>query len=495
MGEVDGDQELLLFPHVLPVGVSRQSADPRRVTTASALSSRPDSRCFLDKDISTTPTMATETISLREELKAWERRFTLDHDGRKPSREEIKSNAEIAAKYKQFNLMRKPEPERRPVETPKKISRRRDISENALRERAPNAAATTPRKNEAKPNETAHAHILSPVKEEPSTPAFIRSALGPTPQRDGHVLGIFDMLPNPTPSKRSPSPSAEHGDAVNATPSKGSSRAVDSALSRTPQSSGKRYFLDSFITTPGKRKRDDDDDDQGTPSTSKKLFATPSFLRRVSHPMASIDEEADDSSAMPPPRRMKPLARSFSAIIQDLKNQEEERMDDEWDVLNELEAEENGYEPAKKKKPEQVLVEDSQGIEMPLGPDQAPEESESEEEVVLGANGLPRKPYKKRGLKRQTRRVNMKPALHKPKKAAELEARDESGDEAVGETQLDDANSTMSNASKAERPESESQKSANPVKKVAQKVSQNFRRLKIKNKNSKANGRGRFGRR
>jgi DNA replication regulator SLD2 len=440
--------------------------------------------------------VATETSILRDELKSWENTFKLDN-GRKPSREDIKSNAAIAAKYKRFNSLRCPEYAKPPVETPKKNSRRRDVPDDALKERAPNAATTTPRGRAFKSLDNAQPQppILSPVREEQPTPAFIRNGLGPTPQRDGHVLGIFDMLPNGTPSKRSPSPSEEHGDAVHATPSKNSTRAVDSALSRTPQSSSKRYFLDAFITTPGKRKREDDE--VGTPSSSKKLFATPSFLRRVSHPMAPTEE--DDSHAMLPPRRMKPLSRSFSSIIQELKNQEEERMEDDWDVLNELEGgDDNTAVP--KKQAEPVQVSDSQLVVMPLGPDRAPGESESEEEVALGANGLPRKVYKKKGLKRQTRKTNIKPVLHKPKKAADLEEKAESDDEeAVGETQLDGTESNSVQDARQENTDKDAEKSMNPIKKVAQKVSQNFRKMNIKShqtsKQKAAKSRGRFGKR
>ena len=441
--------------------------------------------------------VATETDILRDELKSWENTFKIDN-GRKPSREDIKSNAAIAAKYKRFNSLRYSECVKQPIETPKKSSRRRDIPDNALRERAPNAATTTPRGRAFKSldNTQPQPPILSPVREEQPTPAFIRNGLGPTPQRDGHVLGIFDMLPNGTPSKRSPSPSEEHGDTIHATPSKNSSRAVDSALSRTPQSSSKRYFLDSFITTPGKRKREDDE--VGTPSSSKKLFATPSFLRRISHPMAPIEE--DESHAMLPPRRMKPLSRSFSSIIQELKNQEEERMEDDWDVLNELEAEENGT-AASKKQAEQVQVADSQLVVMPLGPDRAPGESESEEEVALGANGLPRKVYKKKGLKRQTRKSNIKPVLHKPKKAADLEEKAGSDEEeAVEETQLDVPEGGAAEDVQQEGVDKDTvEKSMNPIKKVAQKVSQNFRKMNIKShqtaKQKAAKSRGRFGKR
>jgi DNA replication regulator SLD2 len=440
--------------------------------------------------------VATETSILRDELKSWENIFKLDN-GRKPSREDIKSNAAIAAKYKRFNSLKYPEYVKKSIETPKKNSSRQDIPDNALRERAPNAATTTPRGRAFKSldNTQPQAPILSPVREEQPTPAFIRNGLGPTPQRDGHVLGIFDMLSNGTPSKRSPSPSEDHGDAVHATPSKTSNRALDSALSRTPQSSSKRYFLDSFITTPGKRKREDDE--VGTPSSSKKLFATPSFLRRISHPMAPIEE--DESHAMLPPRRMKPLSRSFSSIIQELKNQEEERMEDEWDVLDELEAEENGT-TAPKKQAEQVQVADSQLVVMPLGPDRAPGESESEEEVAMGANGLPRKVYKKKGLKRQTRKSNIKPVLHKPKKATDLEEKAGNDEEdAIGETQLDVPEGDVVEDVQHEETNKGAEKSTNPIKKVAQKVSQNFKKMNIKShqtaKQKAAKSRGRFGKR
>lgn len=176
-------------------------------------------------------------------------------------------------------------------------------------------------------------------------------------------------------------------------------------------------------------------------------------------------------------------------------------MDDEWDILNELEAEENGGLPPKKQA-EQVQVADSQLVVMPLGPDRAPE-SESEEEVALGNNGLPRKVYKKKGLKRQTRRANIKPVLNKPKKAADLEDKGgsddgENNDEAVAETQVDDQDTTThAEDAKGDGQGKDGDKSTNPVKRAAKKVSQNFQKLKIRNQpqNSKAKGKGRFGRR
>jgi len=175
-------------------------------------------------------------------------------------------------------------------------------------------------------------------------------------------------------------------------------------------------------------------------------------------------------------------------------------MEDDWDVLNELEAGEDDT-AAPKKQAAPVQVSDSQLVVMPLGPDRAPGESESEEEVALGANGLPRKVYKKKGLKRQTRKSNIKPVLHKPKKAADLEEKAESDgeEEVVGETQLDDPEgNTVENIQQKDAGK-DAEKSMNPIKKVAQKVSQNFKKMNIKShqtsKQKAAKSRGRFGKR
>lgn len=206
-------------------------------------------------------------------------------------------------------------------------------------------------------------------------------------------------------------------------------------------------------------------------------------------------------------------------------------MDDEWDILNDLEAEENDNAPARPAASSKVLVEDSQAPEMPLGPDRGPEserEDESgEEATAMGADGKPRKPWKKKGLKRQTRRVNMRPVIHKPQKAAELEAQSEGENEVVEETQLQDATSRAARGGddddefglhdgddasdydatatsapgapnkgkeKAKAPETKGKDTAaeqKTTKKVSAQAHPNFRALKIKNKNSKASGKGR----
>ena len=190
-------------------------------------------------------------------------------------------------------------------------------------------------------------------------------------------------------------------------------------------------------------------------------------------------------------------------------------MEDEWEILNEIEGGGGGDRPSPTEAPK-VLVEDSQVVEMPLGPDQAPLESEDEgddDPGALDASGQPRKVWKKKGQKRQTKRTNMKPVLHKPKKASELEAEDveeDGGDggegEVVDDTQLadgvdgdgEDVDAAVVGKGKKTAKPSVKQPSPKKKKMISAQSHANFRALKIKNKNSKGKGGGggrKFGRR
>lgn len=231
--------------------------------------------------------------------------------------------------------------------------------------------------------------------------------IGPTPQRDGIVLGLFDLLPAETPSKRRAVLADVEPNGLQ-TPSK-SNRKVESVgsfesrgrVEKTPQSVGKRFMLDKFVT-PSKRQRID----PGTPTSALKGFSTPAFLRRNTA-MDVIDED-HEPTPRPAPWRQRGLGRSLSSMIQSMKKQEDDRLDEEADLMREMEMEAEGIPVPKKTKVPEVLVEDSQAP-MPLGPDRG-EESESddnefEERSGLDRNGNARKVWKKKGLKRQTRRV------------------------------------------------------------------------------------------
>jgi hypothetical protein len=168
---------------------------------------------------------------------------------------------------------------------------------------------------------------------------------------------------------------------------------------RTPLSAGKRFMLNQFVT-PKKRKTEE----EGTPTSTMRGLATPAFLRR-GNLLGAIDE-ADETTPRPAPWKRRGLGRSLSAMIQAMKKDEDDQLDEEADIMREMEMEEAGISmPPKKPRVPQILVEDSQAA-MPLGPDRGLETEEDEDEAPeLGPDGKPRRVWKKKGLKRQTRRV------------------------------------------------------------------------------------------
>ncbi|KAF2858883.1 hypothetical protein K470DRAFT_259385 [Piedraia hortae CBS 480.64] len=389
--------------------------------------------------------------SLKTELKAWEREF-FAANGHKPGKDDIRKDATIRDKYREYERLRKPQTEAKietkpSLATPRKKTR--PAADFALKERCRNPILATPRKEK---------EVADEEDEVEPTPAYIRCALGPTPQRDGQVLGIFDIHPFATPAKSiagTPSKAAPVKDLM--TPSK--------STAATPSSKRKASALPDC--TPSKRKLEDDEE------VAKALFETPAFLRRTYSLPATKDGLYVPSP--PPFKKRKGPVRSLSSMIQSLRKQEEERMDDELDVLNEMEAEARG-EPVHNKPDGKTEV------EMPLGPDGVVDAQKEPEGDQSGG-----KPFKKKGLKRQTKRAIMRPVLHNPTKAVEVQG-------AEADNSADDAEDNIAK----QKAKTTAQKGVKAVDKAVKKVSAtahaNFRALKIKNKNSKARGRGRFGR-
>lgn len=219
-------------------------------------------------------------------------------------------------------------------------------------------------------------------------------------------------------------------------------------------------------------------------------------------------------------------------MLAGLRQMEDDAADEDLQALREMEDEMAGISkpPPKKPKPtgitkivDDILVEDSQPG-LPLGgfDDEAIYDSEPEE-PTLGRDGQPLKAYKKRGQKRTTKRVKMRPSRAKPSSASEpnlLFAEEEenlSDDEiqqdadasAVPETQIDpstgfeDARNFDSDSqfeytaseggTRYKRPDqSKKQKRIGrdgKIKRVARKVNalahQNFKRLKLRNSGAK----------
>lgn len=334
-----------------------------------------------------------------------------------------------------------------------------------------------------------------------------RPFVGPTPQKDGRVLGLFDSLESPaatmtptkadaaakpvarlvldattgnrtkvplTPSKARLIEDTYYGSFQNEnavrTPSSGSG-----SNGRTPPSSGTRFLLDKYAT-PSKRKRSLDTAHSNRATTSlpgtlgapqaqqPDTFSTPAFLRRDSDRFVALsavaeEDEADDgilvsdginptspssrplsrrSSFHPPrPRFNRTFGRTLSSLMADVRKAEDERYDDDLEALRDVEDEEF---PAKtpgstirpaiagSQAPEAFGPHDNDSSNR-LGPDGMHANSSDEDAATAAvAENSGRRVYKKKGAKRQTRRVILRPAKKLPRPEAVVAA--------VQETQL-----------------------------------------------------------
>jgi hypothetical protein len=404
----------------------------------------------------------------------------------------------------------------------------KDISKKQKRSHSdPNPPETPSKRRRSLHDSPQTEALLSPPQDEeqdPNTPAVKRTFIGPTPQKDGIVLGIFDLLPTNTPSKTR----TVLGDLttnIAVTPSKSLDTIRESPHgheyeerargSRTPASSGKRFMLDSFLTP---QKRQKIEDNAITPSSSFKQLLTPAFLKRDNFVMTMIDEAPPTPQASQLPWKRRAFGRSLSGMIQDIRREQEKDADEELDLLREMEDEADGITREPKPAPK-IVVEHSQvatGLDrdgfVPSDVDQSASEDEKPQQQA--ADGKPRKPWKKKGLKRQTRRVKMRPVVKKAQPLAEANesvadsqlAEDVLSDVEAGSDSEDDEDDEFSGTrakpkTKPKEKEKEKTTDKEAPKKNTRKVKAgahaNYRALKIKNKNSKGKGGGggRFGRR
>ncbi|PQE32430.1 hypothetical protein CJF32_00001180 [Rutstroemia sp. NJR-2017a WRK4] len=479
---------------------------------------------------------------LRAELKVWEKEFQSQNEGRKASREDIKKNPEIASKYKEYDKVRNilsgkvaPAQPTAPKSTPRK--RKHDELHKATPQKRLQVDKT-PSKGSMQPWDVDPYYSPSIMRNLFATPQK-KTAIGPTPQKDGQVLGLFD-LEEDSPAD-TPSMAAGTGKAAptQATPRKQKSPDESRALhSRTP-SSRKQSTLNPF-TTPSKNRILDTTQGTQTPSSISKLhFSTPSFLRRDSQriQMPSIDETSEGGPPSPEMIRVprKPIIRGLSSMLAGLRKMEDDAADEDLEALREMEMEmENGPKPKPKPPskpsdtsppspppPSEILVKDSQP-NFPLGAFDDEAQYDTEPEEQQNPTQPIRKPYKKKGQKRTTRRVNLRPTRSKPVPApttTPLHEASSSEDELshsvpdlipeiqlIPETQLPEeeeegrnyASDSASSYTASEggtryrRPDQEKNRSLNKegkVKSAARKVKasahQNFKRLKLRNSGMK----------
>ncbi|KAM0447727.1 hypothetical protein ACHAO4_008674 [Trichoderma viride] len=450
---------------------------------------------------------------VRADLKQWEGDWAKTHGGKKPGREDIKNNPDIAQKYKDYNKLRDIIAGKLAPPSDASISK----SKHDKRKAVPMPAAETPMKR-AKHAETPSKRLAPNGDEYMNSPAISRklfspapvTAIGPTPQRDGKVLGLFDLLvekefKSPLKGvKEMGRPTSSH-----ATPSRRKSNLGEDAIAKlglTPSSASKR----KLFSTPMKKR--EGQNMAGTPTSVSKLqFDTPAFLKR--HSLPTLDENTKFDA---PPLRLprKPLVRGLSEIVASLRRVEEEQLDDDLEALREIEAEmESGGAPQptiKIQKPElkqDILEPDSQAKQLPLGGFDDEGLYDSPTEDAVDRDGRPMRVFKKKGQKRTTRRANMRPVRTKrPTNLAEEnggdENEDEDGQDTIPDTQAHIGKSDVAGESDGEfedEDDTQDAKSAKTakkpakeegvVKKTARKVNPlahaNFQRLKLRNNGAK----------
>lgn len=480
-----------------------------------------------------------EQTRLRSELKEWEKFFASTHHGRKASREDIKQCPDIGNAPRSWTIVR----------VANAIEDNKYKAYNKLRNTALKVSVITPSKKRLFPDAEPqipdpHAskclkqnhNIYSPTANLPIpivvSPIQTRISIGPTPQKNGQVIGLFDRLATCSKSE-TPSKQALAAAHTRLTPSKLSSGHAEGPAQDIQAHSLSRGRQDVLHSLTPQTPRITKNCTPGSKSGVRKLRYddTPAFLRRDSQRDPAKDgtggDANDNSSWSPIVIRTVPKAagRGLSALVKGLREMEDEALDDELDMLREMEGFGSPANRGKKNNAAKVLVQDSQTVGLPLGPDgQLTSEDEDSRNEGRERDGKLLKAWKKKGQKRTTRQVTMKPSTTKrkpePSWVGDDDVDDKENTELVEQVLLlnrvsnRDAqeieesdlckmdNGIKEGATNDEGPQQEQRKKETKStllikarKRISATAHPNFRALKIKNKQSKARGSGRFGRR
>ncbi|EFE39794.1 conserved hypothetical protein [Trichophyton verrucosum HKI 0517] len=479
---------------------------------------------------------ADAATSLRAELKQWEKTFTLQNS-RKPGREDIKNNRAIAEKYKEYARLRSDGSQKTDKEkekekakaksavvdqqTPKRAKRHCPFEDDS-----PTAKPKicTPSRSVTTGVGEAHPSRLDPY-DSPSTirclngardPLPLYEAIGPTPQRDGKALGLFDLLGSPaqkTPraSRQSVVNDNAHGNGVGVaqTPSrKGkvpgtpSSRGTPATARRlryasTPLSSARKFYLASFFATPTANRCTtipEEEEDNNAAGGAGLTSETPSFLRRknIFSPRAKNNVPTLHSPgpvAVRMPQKL--FGKGISSFARRLQEQNTEKKE--------------GVDEQSEDRVEETQIFSDQ--------DQEVNNEDNGDGDVHKSPSKTHKTYKKKGQKRTTKLSRLKPSRTKPAAQPLWESLvEESEDElAAAETgappvEQDDGSSDDPDGDEAYIPKNHEKNPRKPVKSVSKTAAEkkprkikaeahaNYRSLKIRSRGGQKGG-GRFGRR
>lgn len=302
-----------------------------------------------------------EKDSLRVELKVWERAFEKQH-GHKPTPADVKANSEISAKYKLYHKSFRTKSTSSVNENVGPTKKRTEYVSpaKALKE-------ITPQKNRQDDG-------LTPVKRLSLHDVEI---VGPTPQLNGRMLGLFDGVQENTPislKRKSdwPNNSAEakrRQTPIKFTPRKPSLESLSPAeyLSSLQLQTDIRSPMQETPTksTSTLRSRFSTPVTQSSSVSNHHNFATPAFLRPTAGPINS------PQSPSLPWERLPGKIKGFSALISDFKANQQHILKQEVEI--------------------EAWVDDDE------------EELKITEEAA--PNATERKPWIKKGAKRTKRRV------------------------------------------------------------------------------------------
>ena len=357
-------------------------------------------------------------------------------------------------------------------------------------------------------------------RQEDSSPLPLKTAVGPTPQRDGKVLGLFDLLSASGGSSTvTPTGANKRKSMTNAvsqrTPSKkkgtmdtireeeeneegGNDDDDDWKGNRSPVS----YCLENLFATPTTRRYAAMMEDETVPfrnqsesqsqsqsnnpninnkndtkignnpnetTTTIESNETPFFLRRYNN--NSTSNLSSQGPTLSPTAVRKPtpfVGKGLSVLVQGLREMEKEQTEDDWDVLKDIEEEQQRGKD-EEAEDEDVQVGDSQVVE----------------------DG-PSRPWKKKGQKRTTRLVKMKPVMSKPKQTKtvddEKEKEEEEDDDDGNDDYEDDDEKRQPSRGKEDNDKSRGRK-INP------NAHANYRSMKINRKGPRRFGARGFRRR
>ncbi len=329
----------------------------------------------------------------------------------------------------------------------------------------------------------------SPDKEG-SEEEFNITAIGPTPQLKGKILGLFDV---------------PQSSSVNRTPTKNIKQVPDSPVSlHTTDVSTTHSNRNNIFTTPSKKPQiitlkppSNSKLSFKTPTKSKspfKQFQTPTYLR-YGAPIAppTFNDILSSPSMSPSPSKFR-VKKGLSQIIKELKEQEDEEFNEDLEVLRAIEE-------------DQVL---EQELNQDLDDDEDPENKGNESDHNKQGDKKP--VWKSKRTQKRTTKHHIFKAIINSKNDDKISKNfnvHEKINKMVNEEKEIITNSTIENIKRAPKEEDQEDYSSedsdkenvdSPTKKrkVTRKyntVSNNFRRYKLKNGKKPGRFGGRFGRR